>query len=383
MATSDGARNVFQIDIVSGRTDTLTHFAQGRHLTLPANIQGHQVALELRSEPPGVRAYAYLLPDTAPVTSVLLPEGTVVRGFTGRSWLLAHATATAPTDFRLLKVEIQGGSTAITTTPLPQDPIVPQACAVDTASYVTHDGRLVHALLRSPVRPLPNPADRLAIVWAYYGGANQYEELASLWCEAGIASLSPDIDRDTNGDRGGKEVADVLFAARWLRDRLGLHERQVGVYGMSQGGYNAMRALTFQPETDGINVSFNFGFGIAQAGYSSMLTILHHTNTQSPSIIATGDPDTERGRARLRERSPLDQVGRLSAPLLLIHGTNDHRVQIEESRQMLAAARAAHKDVKLVELPGEGHGVSIFSNLMPYYAAQISFLERVRANQRR
>ena len=49
---------------------------------------------------------------------------------------------------------------------------------------------------------------------------------------------------------------------------------------------------------------------------------------------------------------------------------------------MLAAARAAGKDVTLVELPGEGHGVTIFSNLAPYYAAQLKFLEHVRSTNR-
>ena len=124
-----------------------------------------------------------------------------------------------------------------------------------------------------------------------------------------------------------------------------------------------MRFMTFQPQTNGRNVSFDFGFAISEAGYSSLVTILSHTNTESPEIIATGDPCTEVGRARLEERSPIDQVQRLNAPLLLVHGTSDQRVRIEESEQMVRAGLAAGKDVTLLPLPGEGHRVTGEANL--------------------
>lgn len=190
--------------------------------------------------------------------------------------------------------------------------------------------------------------------------------------------LSPDIDRDTRGDRGGDEIVDGIYAAKWLQHRTGLQPRQIGAWGQSQGGYNVMRLLTFQPETNGRDVAFDFGFGISESGYSSMVTQFQHTNTESPDIIATGDPRTEAGVAGLRERSPLDQVSRLKAPLLLIHGTNDFRVQIAESEQMYKAARALGKDVTLVRMPGEGHGVSGEENLRTYYRTHLAFLERMR-----
>lgn len=144
------------------------------------------------------------------------------------------------------------------------------------------------------------------------------------------------------------------------------------------GGYNALQALTHDPAINDRDAHFDFGFGIAEAGYSSLLTILHNTNTESPEIIATGDPRTEEGRRRLRERSPLDYVHRLDAPLLLMHGTNDYRVQIEESRQLLEAARRLGKDVRLVEFPGEGHGVRGLTNLVQWHRAQLEFLDGVR-----
>jgi dipeptidyl aminopeptidase/acylaminoacyl peptidase len=373
-------RALYSVAADSGTVRSVMRLSHPHRLGF-AHSGAKSIMLDVDPKPKGTTFTAYTVPDTLPVAAMTVAPGVYVSGFTGSGWLLERPSSAAPAEFSLLDVHLEGDSARMSVRPLPHDPLVRNPCITDTVSYRTHDGRVVHGVLRTPVVPLANPADRLAIVIAYYGGGKDYDGLAALWCDAGIASLSPAIDRDTRGDRGGDEVADVLLGARWLRDRLGLKERQIGVYGFSQGGYNAMRALTFQPETNNLNLSFDFGFGIAQSGYSSMLTILHHTNTESPEIIATGDPETEAGRARLRERSPLDQVQRLNAPLLLVHGTNDHRVQIEESRQMLDAARKAGKDVTLVELPGEGHGVMIQENLERYYTAQIQFLEHVRRNQ--
>ena len=377
-AEKDGARNLFDFDVSTGTLSRVTSFTKRGQIAGVRRIDGRELVIVREMEGDRIRLNAYSSPETQKLGSILLNPGTTTYQAGGAYWLLEENSTAAPPRFSLVRLGIIGDSAVFETLPLPGDTTAPQACDTDTLSYNTHDGTVVKGFLRTPKRPLSNPADRLAIVYAYYGGENEYDELASLWCEAGIASLSPDINRATSGDRGGNEVADVLVAARVLRTRLGLEERQIGVFGMSQGGYNAMRALTFQPETNNLGLAFDFGFGIAEAGYSSMVTIFQHTNTESPDIIATGNPWTEEGRARLRERSPLDQIRRLNAPLLLIHGTNDYRVQFKESAQMLDAARALKKDVRLIEMPGEGHGVVGFENRLRYYRAQIDFLEEVR-----
>src|SRR6185503_10922201 len=274
------------------------------------------------------------------------------------AWLVWHTSASTPGEADVLRVSLRGDSAAFTLTPkvrpTPSAERALDACRVEKVVYPTFDTdpatgrpRLIHALLRVPRVQPADPRLRLASVLAFYGGDDDYDPREAMLCAAGVATLSPavrgssgygrDFEAETNGDRGGDEIVDVIYGARFLERRLGLRPHQIGVHGMSRGGYNVMRALTFQPETNGRGASFDFGFGIAESGYSSMLTILQHTNTSSPEIIATGDPATAEGRRILRERSPLDQVARLGAPLLLIHGTHDERVDIAESRQMYAA----------------------------------------------
>lgn len=54
-------------------------------------------------------------------------------------------------------------------------------------------------------------------------------------------------------------------------------------------------------------------------------------------ILEAGDPETE--REKLLDRSPITHVNRLESPILLMHGSNDSRVEVSESRQFVAAVR--------------------------------------------
>ena len=60
----------------------------------------------------------------------------------------------------------------------------------------------------------------------------------------------------------------------------------------------------------------------------------------------------------LRTVSPKAQVARARAPILLIHGSEDTVVPVEQSRRMTSALRGAGKKVTYVELKGDDHWLS-------------------------
>ena len=61
------------------------------------------------------------------------------------------------------------------------------------------------------------------------------------------------------------------------------------------------------------------------------------------------------GEVPAAEASPLAQAP-LSVPTVLIHGTSDDVVPIEQSRALTEKFKDVGASVKLVEVPGEGHG---------------------------
>ena len=47
-----------------------------------------------------------------------------------------------------------------------------------------------------------------------------------------------------HGDLGGDEILDVVAAAKWGESTLGIPAKRIGAFGLSHGGYAAMRLLT-------------------------------------------------------------------------------------------------------------------------------------------
>ena len=89
-----------------------------------------------------------------------------------------------------------------------------------------------------------------------------------------------------------------------------------------------------------------------------------------------GDPDTEEGRAFLRERSPLTHIERAYRPILIVQGLEDVRVTRAESEQMVEVLRRRNVPVTYVVFPDEGHGFSKPKNQIAFRAVTEAFLAK-------
>jgi dipeptidyl aminopeptidase/acylaminoacyl peptidase len=257
---------------------------------------------------------------------------------------------------------------------------------------VTGKPRELHAFVLRPVRPQAERARELALVRAFYGGENSYSPFDHVMCAAGLTVVSPAV-RGSAGfgkafaalndrDLGGDEIVDLFWVARFLERQLALPPRQIGLYGGSHGGYATMRALTFPPETNRRGDSYAFGFGLAHAGFSDIKSFHDQCNIPDWVVLESGDPAKPDELARMKDRSPLSHVERLSAPLLLTHGSNDRRVPVGESRAFHERAKALGKPVTYVEFPGQGHHIEGLALQKQLYQARFDFLMQVAAPAR-
>ena len=246
--------------------------------------------------------------------------------------------------------------------------------------------RLLHAFLLEPVDPAP-PTQRLASIRAFYGGRNAYDVYDHVLCAAGLTVLSPAV-RGSDGfgqafsslndrDLGGGEIVDLFYAARWLERKTGLDSRRIGVHGRSHGGYATLRALTFPERATPGGARYPFGFGLAEAAFTSIESFHAATNIPDWVVRESGDPSVTEDLQRMRDRSPLTHVSRLTAPVLLIHGGADWRVPPDESRRFVAAARELDKPVQYVEVEGQGHHVEGLELQVRAYRARLDFLRAV------
>ena len=260
-------------------------------------------------------------------------------------------------------------------------------CEVEQVDFATFDDvdgevRMLHAYLYEPIDP-PAQEERLGRVTAFYGGNNVFNYGHHIMCAAGITTFSPaprgsrgfgaEFAALNDGDLGGDDIIDLFYAARWLEAERDYRSYQIGVYGSSHGGYSAMRALTFPPETNERDESYDFGFGMSHAGFSDIIHFYENSNIPDWVVQVAGDPKTEADR--LIDRSPLTHVQRLQAPLLLTHGSHDRRVPVEGSRHFAEAAEAHGLPVVYEEFDGQGHGISGLDNRLRYYRVLFDFLE--------
>jgi dipeptidyl aminopeptidase/acylaminoacyl peptidase len=73
--------------------------------------------------------------------------------------------------------------------------------------------------------------------------------------------------------------------------------------------------------------------------------------------------------------SPLTHATEVRIPVLLIHGRDDTVVPIDQSRLMAQALQRAGKPVKLVELKGEDHWLSLEETRLRTLIETVAFLE--------
>jgi len=86
--------------------------------------------------------------------------------------------------------------------------------------------------------------------------------------------------------------------------------------------------------------------------------------------IKVGDPETD--REMLAGRSPLFHVDQIKVPVFIAHGTNDQRVKVDQSQQMISALKERGRTVEYLRCEREGH---VFQNEQ----ARIAFHERMAA----
>jgi dipeptidyl aminopeptidase/acylaminoacyl peptidase len=156
------------------------------------------------------------------------------------------------------------------------------------------------------------------------------------------------------GDLGGGDLQDVQYGAKYAAACLG-RDDQPAILGASYGGYLVLQALTTQPDA--------WAGGVAIAATADWTDEYRRSDAHFrfyAEYFFGGTPDE---RPELyHDRSPINHVHRLKAPLLVIHGEHDSNCPIEPVRRFVDLARQHDLPVRLVVTQDEGHGTSQNAN---------------------
>ncbi|MFC3122567.1 alpha/beta hydrolase family protein [Agaribacter flavus] len=166
--------------------------------------------------------------------------------------------------------------------------------------------------------------------------------------------------------RWGLEMQDDLSdAALWLVEGGIADPDKMCIFGASYGGYAAMMASVKTPDLFTCAVSF--------AGVSDLKQLRKvQRRFLGGSVVA--DNQIGKKSKDLKSRSPLHGVEKIKIPLLIMHGSEDIIVRVNQSRVFVDELEDQNKDFKYVEFENGDHYLSIQENRTAFFEELDSFL---------
>jgi len=201
--------------------------------------------------------------------------------------------------------------------------------------------------------------------WVHGSRLLQGYALMSHLAEMGWVCLSIDY-RVAPHHRWPAHITDVKTAIAWARanvDKFGGDRNFVAVAGCSAGGHlSALAGLTANdPEMqcelpEGSDTSVDAVVGIyGRYDWEDRSTAERARFVDFLERVVVGRKLSKHADV-FRKASPIARVHKDAPPFLVIHGTGDSVIPVEQARSFVEKLRAAsHSVVSYVELPGAGH----------------------------
>ena len=177
----------------------------------------------------------------------------------------------------------------------------------------------------------------------------------------GTGFKGADFKKVTQKELGKFEVEDQIEAAKLLGKRNYVDASRIGIWGWSYGGFMSSNALF-----KGSDV-FKMAIAVAPVTswrlYDSIYTERYMT---TPQENASGYDDN----------SPINHVDKLKGDFLLIHGTGDDNVHVQNTMRMVEALVQADKQFEWMIYPDKNHGIYGGNTRKHLYTKMTNFIDR-------
>ena len=381
---SDGYDNVGLLEIASKKIRWLTQnkweisgesfSPDGKFLTYNANVDGN------------TDVYLY---DIASGKARALPLPKGVNYAAGRPspftrdnshLLYYHTGPTAPGDLWVYNLLADGTSHQLTHSLVggvrSEDMVEPQL-----VHYPTKDGKwTISAFVYVPYN-LPHNGQHPAIVYVHGGPTaqtmNTFNRFVQYMANQGYIVIAPNYRGSTGYgkefqqanlfDMGGGDLQDVLAAADWIKQTGYVDPKKLILMGGSYGGYMTMMGVSKAPEL--------WAAGVPIVPFVNWFTEIQNEDPvlQQSDLATMGDP--EKNKALYEDRSPINFVGQIKAPLYLLAGGHDPRCPKTEAQQVVDAVKKRGGVVEYKVYENEGHGFSKVENQIDAYKRVADFLK--------
>lgn len=249
---------------------------------------------------------------------------------------------------------------------------------VTTIRYKARDGVTIPAVLTLPKVATPK---NLPLIVLPHGGPDARDSESWDWwvqflAAKGYAVVQPNYRGSTGfgkvhydlGNRqwGGTMQDDLNDAITHLAKEGIADPKRVCMAGASYGGYSAMRAAQRDGKLFRCAISF---VGVSDLGAIAKFDRKSLFGREEVSYLKGKAPDFE-------SVSPLRVPEQFGTPILLMHGKNDLRVPVEQSRKMAEKLKAAGKDYRYIEQPLGDHHFSRQEDRLQFLQEMEAFLAK-------
>ncbi len=183
----------------------------------------------------------------------------------------------------------------------------------------------------------------------------------------GTGFKGADFKKVTQNELGKYELEDQITAAKKLGNRNYIDEERIGIWGWSYGGYMSSNAL-FKG-----NDVFKMAISVAPVTswrfYDTIYTERYMTTPQeNPSGYD--------------ENSPINHVDKLKGDFLLIHGSGDDNVHVQNTMRMVEALIQADKQFEWMIYPDKNHGIYGGNTRLHLYKKMTNFIHETLGDKR-
>jgi dipeptidyl aminopeptidase/acylaminoacyl peptidase len=232
-----------------------------------------------------------------------------------------------------------------------------------------YEARDKYPLVARLTLPVDGPVQNLPLVVLPHDGPesrdpDEFDWLTQFFASRGYAVLQPqfrgstgfglahaDAGRRQWGLRMQNDVTDAISSAisKGFAD-----PKRVCIVGLGYGGYVALAGATSTPELFACTASIN--------GIADLPSLLDYLDKASDNGRYWREHIGNRLDKSVVRASPSQNANKARTPILLIHGSEDSVVPVQQSRTMARALRQAGKPHELIELAGEDHWLSRSEN---------------------
>ncbi len=246
--------------------------------------------------------------------------------------------------------------------------------------YPSRDGKwTISAFLYVPYNMARN-GQNAAIVYLHGGPAgqtmNSFNRFIQFAVNQGYMVLAPNYRGSTGYgkefeqanlfDMGGGDLQDVLTGVDFIKQTGHLDPKKIAVMGASYGGYLSMMAVTKAPDV--------WAAGVPIVPFVNWFTEIEHEEPLARQIDLATMGDPVKNKALYQDRSPINYIDQIKAPLILLAGGNDPSCPKSEAQQVVDAIKKRGGTVDFKVYENEGHGFARVENQVDAYKRVADFL---------